>query len=392
MTWQSTGDEKAAILIVDDKVNNLVAMERVLESLDVEMVRASSGRQALSQLLRRDFAVVLLDVQMPEMDGFETASLMKNNKKTSSVPIIFVTAINKEERYVFQGYQSGAVDYLFKPLEPEIVRGKVRVFLDLYRQRYELQRAYAALEERNQELQDFASVVAHDLVSPLDKVVAFAARLRQSLPPGSSEKPVMYLDAITRSVRQMTAFVESLLEYARVGSPEESLEPVDLASVLQQAIENLDAAIQPGGARVEVGEMPVVLGDRLMLVQLFQNLIANAVKFRGSDPPLVKITAEPIAANWRIAVADNGIGIAAENQAKVFAAFTRLHSRNEYDGSGIGLATCKKVVDRHRGKIWVESEPGKGSTFYVDLPMPEAPVALPITQLRNEPSFQTNPN
>lgn len=360
---------EAAILVVDDNAHNLLAMQRLLDGMAVDVVSAASGREALSHLLRREFAVVLLDVQMPEMDGFETARLMRQNKRTSSTPIIFVTAISKEERHVFRGYETGAVDYLFKPLESEIVRGKVRVFLELHRQRNELRQAYAALERRNQELHEFASVAAHDLVAPLDKLVAFVQRLRKAIPGDAPSKVEMYLDAIDRSARQMTEFVDALLAYARSGASGGTPAPVDLAAVVREALERLESVVQRSHARVEVGPMPAVLGDHMALVQVFQNLIANALKFRGDAPPVVKLGAETDLRSARISVSDNGIGIAPDDHARIFAAFSRLHSRDRYEGSGIGLATCAKLVERQGGRICVESQLGKGSVFYVSLPV-----------------------
>ncbi len=409
-------DPRPKILTVDDRPENLLAMETALRPLDADMLTAPSGNAALSLTMRHDFAVVLLDVQMPDMDGFETAALMKDSKRTRHTPLIFVTAIRKGEGHAFRGYETGAVDYLFKPVDPGILRAKVEVFLQLERQKNALKREIARredveqqlqqraeqleltnvqlfevkdtlsrvieqLDERNQELEAFSSVAAHDLKSPLHRIAGFADVLRQEYPEGEqSGRADKCIDVIASSARQMARLVEDLLSYARIGKSQTPPEPVDLGQVVEKTLENLEVAVREAQGHVRVERLPSVVGDEVTLAQLMQNLIANAIKFRGQQPPVVKIAAACEGDRWHVTVEDNGIGIAPEHRDKIFGAFERLHSQTEYEGSGIGLATCRKIVSRHGGRIWLESEQGKGTTFHLTLPGADTCVQPQVAQ------------
>jgi len=386
-TEQDVDSQQGTILIVDDRPENLLAIETALQRLGADIVRAQSGKEALSLTLRHDFAVVLLDVQMPEMDGFETASLMRGRKNTQHVPIIFVTAISKDEEYVFKGYETGAVDYLFKPIDPDMLRGKVQVFLDLYRQKRELERAREELQQRNQDLEDFTRFAAHDMKSPLIRIAGFCNVLKKECAKNElSEKATEFVDIMVKNARQMTQLIDDLLKYARMGRSKPTLRPTDLKSVAKAVIENLEAIIQKSRGRVEVGSMPTVLGDAGDLAELMQNLIVNAVKFRGDEPPAVKVTARSDGDKWRISVQDNGIGIAPEDHDELFVAFRRLNSQSEYEGSGIGLATCRKIVEQHQGRIWVESELGNGATFHFTLAAAKPDELAPGENSKSEPA------
>jgi len=386
--------EKPNILIVDDKRENLLALESLLETKETNILKASSGNEALAQLLEHDCAVTLLDVQMPDMDGFETAALIRQNRKTRNVPIIFVTAINKEEKYVFRGYELGAVDYLFKPLQPTVVQAKVNAFIEQYKQKQELNTKAVELENLNatlcqvnskldmslrelrilnEDLERFASIASHDLKEPLRTIRSFLQLLERKIEGKLDSEAKDYLQFVLNGASRMNLLVEDLLKYTRAGATQLNLQAIESHEVLESAIQNLALLIEESKGKVERGTLPNVFGDRTQLIQLFQNLLNNAIKFRGDKEPGIRIHAIDRGNEWEFVFEDNGMGIAQADQEKIFALFHRLHSKSEIDGSGIGLAVCKRIVERHGGKIWVESQPGMGAAFHFTISKSERP-------------------
>ena len=232
----------------------------------------------------------------------------------------------------------------------------------------QLQKTFAELERSNKELQQFAAVASHDMHAPLRRLVSLSQMIQDQCRDKVDAEICELLGFMRSSAEQMQELIEDLLTHSRVGASNKPLEPVDCNSVVKKAISNLSVAIHEGGVEVEVGELPTVVASRVELVQLFQNLIGNAVKYRRQDNPRVEIHAEPREGHWLFHVKDNGIGIPAKDHDRVFETFQRLHSDDEYPGTGIGLATCKKIVERFDGKIWVESNVGQGSQFHFTLP------------------------
>ena len=357
------------ILIVDDRVENLIAMEAILRDLDAELVRASSGEEALACLLDGEVALILMDVMMPGLDGFETATLIRGRRDLRRIPIIFVTAISREQRHVFRGYESGAVDYLFKPLEALVVTSKVQVFLELYRYQKELEEKNAALEQQNELLRLFAGAASHDLRAPLRTITSFSQMLATSLGDSLDPTPARYLEFLLKAGTRMQALIDDLLEYARLGHHSEPPARVPLADVLRDAREDLTTQLDETGASLVVGELPEVVGHPHQLRRLFENLIVNSLKYRSEAAPAVEISCQRSESVWVIRVQDNGLGIEPRFQQQIFEPFKRLHGARTHEGSGIGLASCRRIAERHGGSIHCESGgKGLGSTFVVRLP------------------------
>ncbi len=580
----------AKVLIVDDKESNLFVLENVLKRLAVQIVKAATGDEALRATLNHDFALAILDVQMPVMDGYELANLLRSDERTRGIPIIFMSAVYSDEPYVFKGYEAGAVDFITKPFVSEVLLSKVRVFLELNERKAELashkdrleglvaqlekqvearrriereilqkntllegmnrvlreaitceteealaktclmvaedltgsrfgfigeidgeglfnaialsdpcwfecrmpksdavrllknmeirgiwgevlkegkplivndpvphaksssfpQRhpaiktfigiplkrgditigmialankeagyeqvdaqileplcaafvealfrtraedqirrannelelrvmehttalssAVARLELINQELQEFAFIASHDLQEPLRKIQAFGSILvkkhKESLNPEGQD----YMERMTKAANRMSELLRALFNYSRTGTSQLNYMPVSLTEVAGDAANDLEVLIKRAKGRVEISEMPIVDADAALLRQLFQNLIANSVKYRQEpEPPIVKIYGRIEDAICRIMVEDNGIGFDECYSHKIFKPFERLHGRDSpYGGTGMGLAICKKIVDRHDGEITVKSVPEQGTTFIVSLPI-----------------------
>ena len=232
----------------------------------------------------------------------------------------------------------------------------------------QLQKTLAELERSNKELQQFAAVASHDMHAPLRRLITLSQMIQGQYRGQVDPEICELLDFMQTSVEHMQELIEDLLTHSRVGASGKPLEAVDCNSVVKKALGNLCVAIQEGQVEVEVSELPTVTATRFELVQLFQNLIGNAVKYRRDDSPRIEIRTEPQEGHWLFHVKDNGIGIPEKDHDRVFEAFQRLHSDDEYPGTGIGLATCKKIVERFDGEIWVESHVGEGSEFLFTLP------------------------
>jgi signal transduction histidine kinase len=358
---------RPSVLAVDDTPANLVALQALLAELPCEVVAAESGNEALKQLLRREFAVVLLDVQMPEMDGYEVARHARENPMTRDVPIIFLTAGRQTEQGTLRGYGSGAVDFLFKPVDAVILRSKVRVFLELYSSRQRLSDTLSELERTNEALRHFTSAASHDLKEPARTIHGYMQALLEDLGQQVNPQARRYLERSYSASGRMLALLDSLLTYARSRRPPAAVE-LDLGAVVEQVILDLSDLIGPTSAKIDVGKLPRVRGDAERLYQLFTNLLTNALKFTAPGArPHVTISAGIDGEPLRFAVQDDGIGIPPEQQHVIFEAFRRLRSREEYEGTGLGLAICRQIVEQHGGRIWVESEPGRGSRFLFEL-------------------------
>lgn len=356
------------ILLVDDRPENLRVLEAVLAEPERELYSARSGKDALALAGQHEFAVILLDVQMPIMDGYETAQQLRAGGRNGAAPIIFVTAGDRDER-AFRGYDVGAVDVIYKPINSHVLRSKVNVFIELFRRAEEIRALHDALEQKVEELENLNRTLSHDLRAPLRSIHGFAEILATDYTGRLDAQADSHIQRILRGSRRMEQMLEDLFRLLQLGALGEPTSDVDSGAVLRGVLEDLGADIAAAGAAVTIAtELPTVRAHAGLLAQIFQNLVGNALKFRRAEPPRIDIRAERLEREWRFAVADNGVGIAPEKREKVFGIFQRLVGAS-VPGSGVGLALVKKAVERHGGRIWVDSEPGAGSTFRFTVPV-----------------------
>jgi signal transduction histidine kinase len=367
------------ILLVDDKPENLLALETILRQPDRQLFRASSGNEALRLLLKHDFALVLLDVEMPEMDGYETAQLMRSEQRTRHLPIIFVTAGDRSDQRTFRGYEVGAVDFLQKPINAHILKSKVAVFAELHRKSEELkaqsaalERTSAALHEKVADLENVNRTLSHDLRAPLRSIHAFAEVLRDALGAELEGDAADALRRILRASARMGRMLDDLFGLLRVSAADGVLTDLEAEPVLVEVLESLRSDLQQSGAEVSHEPLPQVRAHPTLLAQILQNLIGNAIKFAGAGaPPRIHISAEPTGTGFRFAVRDHGVGIDPAARERIFKVFERVGDTSAVPGTGVGLALCKRAVEKLGGKIWVEPTPGKGSTFYFTVLAPD---------------------
>ena len=375
-----TGDpSQLALLLVDDVEDNLLALEAALEPLGHRLVKARSGEEALRRLLKDEFAAVVLDVQMPGLDGFETAEAIRGRERTSGMPIIFLTAIGREHDYHMRGFSVGAVDYLLKPVDPELLRAKVGVFvrlrvveLELRRQSEELERRAADLARSNADLDQFASVISHDLLDPINVISGYLELLQERVGSGLDAEVTDWVGRITGCAQRVFSLVQDLLEYSRVSADGEEPGPssVSLADALADATDNLQSLMAGthGASAVEVvGQLPAVQGNRNELCRMFQNLIANAV-IHGGRPVRVTISALHHEDRVTVRVSDDGKGLPPTQMERVFGMFERAGQQGPEPRTGLGLAICRKIVNRSGGTIWMEPNPEAGVSVVFTLP------------------------
>ncbi len=356
-----------SVLLVDDRPENLLALEGTLKPLQIRVVKARSGEEALLHLLRQTFAVILLDVQMPRLDGLQTAELIKQREQTRHIPIIFVTALSRETAYVFKGYAHGAVDFLLKPIDPDILRAKVRVFCDLFVRGEKIRKQ--ALESEVKDV--FLSSVVHELQTPLAAAKAQAQLALHQLGEQQGEVgTARALRVISRQIDRLARLVGDLLDVNRLESGQLELNPsqFDLVGLIEEARGRMQPAGGQHQIRVRAPDRLQIFADRDRIDQVLVNVLSNAIRY-SPEGGEIEIAVETAGDAVHIAVKDHGLGIPREHQKTIFERFGRAHGPS-FGGLGLGLAISRGIVEQHGGTIEVESsgKPGEGSTFHVRLP------------------------
>lgn len=412
------------ILVVDDRLENAALLFKILSENGYEVRQVINGKQAINAACYDPPDIILLDIMMPGMDGYEVCEHLKKSENTAKIPIIFLSALDSEFDKV-KAFDVGGVDYITKPFKVKEVLARVEHQIMLQNQRHiiatqnlkltennaQLQDLNNRLAASNRELEEFAYIVSHDLQSPLQTTMGFARLLGKKYQNNLDEKANHYIDRIIEGSNRMNHLIHDLLEYSRIQTRAQSFEPINLNLILEQVLSSLEWAIDKSEAEIICeAPLPQVMGDSTQLQQLFQNLILNSIKFKPQnrhpkinifvnpwtnsreqiarlakdcccDSPTQKSESQGLvqtierptdnqpASEWLIGIQDNGIGIPKNEFEHIFQIFQRLHSEREYPGTGIGLTICHKIVQRHGGKIWLKSELGVGTTFYFTLPM-----------------------
>lgn len=395
--------ERVRVLMVDDRPDNLLTTRAVLEDLGEDLVATTSAVEAVDYLLRQDFGLILLDVMMPGMDGFELALQIRRLRRARNTPIIFLTAAGSEER-MSKGYELGAVDYLLKPVVPEILRAKVTVFIRMARQSGKVKHYTEMLEERNGELREvmaeqrqaeqeilrlnqalktrvealselnaeleaFSFTVSHDLNGPLVHITSFSRALRDECGFLLGEQGLVYLERIDSASLRMGQLIRDLLELARGSHCDIKFEMVDLSAIAGEIVGGLRAMAPERTVQWEIAAGLAARGDPPLLTVALRNLLENAWKYtRRAEAARIEVGVETTAGVPVYFVRDNGIGFKAGDRDKLFQPFQRLPSAHGFEGTGVGLATVSRIVKRHGGRIWAEGEEGSGATFYFELP------------------------
>ncbi|HLO50535.1 MAG TPA: ATP-binding protein [Kamptonema sp.] len=484
------------ILIIDDQPSNLRFLSKILTEQGYKVQRAISGQLGLNAAIASPPDLILLDIMMPDLDGYEVCKKLKSTQQNRAVPVIFLSSLDDVQDKI-KAFQVGGIDYITKPFQVEevlaridtqiaiqklqkqleeqnillqqsqsllasilnssldrieafsavrnsqknivdfqwiLVNRSVEKNLDLnseklvgkylleempqYRKNglfdlyvsvvetgvpldtefyYEQEKlsgswlqivavklndgfavtsrnitarkqAEQELARSNAELEQFAYVASHDLQAPLSTIASYAQLLEGRYTDQLDANAIKFIHKMIKGAMRMQSLIDDLLEYSRVSKKSKDFKLTDCNRVFAEACANLHLAIRKNQAAVSRSDLPAVIGDSSQLVQVFQNLIGNAIKYRCEDSPIVNISAEPRETDWLFSVRDNGIGIDSKHSERIFQIFQRLHTQEEYTGTGIGLAICQKIVERHGGRIWIESQLGVGSTFYFTLP------------------------
>jgi two-component system, sensor histidine kinase and response regulator len=416
------GPDQVNVLLVDDRNDKRMAMESILADLGQNVITAQSGREALRLLLEQEFAVILLDVNMPGLDGFETAFLIRQRKSLEHTPIIFVTGISDTETHVSRGYSLGAVDYILTPVLPDVLRTKVSVFVELFKKTRQLKRQAASLREAhdeleirvqnrtsqlavaneslqkeiverqraeeairyinagleqrvlertaelaaaNRELEAFTYSVAHDLQAPLRNIQSYVQLLQEDWDAQLPSEAGQYLKRIASRTKYMAQLISGLLNLSIIGKQELKRQRVELNGIVDEVVASLKTEVPDRRIQWKVDDLPAEACDANLIKQVFANLLSNAVKYtQPRAEAVIEVGQTQINGETPIYVRDNGVGFDMKYADKLFGVFQRLHPAAEFEGTGVGLATVDRIIRKHGGRIWAEAGENKGATFY----------------------------
>ena len=385
---------KFNILIVDDREENLLTLEGILENPELNIIKATSGNEALGLLLEYEISMILLDVQMPEMDGFETAEIIRSNERTKQIPIIFVTAISKQREHVFRGYKTGAIDYLYKPLDLEILRNKILSYIDFFKQKFEVEKTKKELEKTILELNkakqiaeeatltksSFLANMSHEIRTPLNGIIGMANLALMDENNTDSQKE--HIADIKQSGESLLDIINEILDISKIEADKLVLEEVEFS--IRNILEKIKKLLSVKTLSKELdfnlnitSDVPdVMMGDPLRIRQILINLVGNAIKFtnKGSITINVKLLKkEGNKVTIKFSVEDTGVGISKNKIPNLFELYNQVNKSTSrtHGGTGLGLSISKKLVEMMDGTINVESEIGKGSKFYFILELQE---------------------
>jgi two-component system, sensor histidine kinase len=405
-------NEHVNILLVDDRPENLLALEAILEPLGQDLIRANSGPEALKRVLEIDLSVILLDVQMPGMNGFEVAEIIKSRERSRTIPIIFLSAISKEDAYVFKGYSMGAVDYVFKPFNPDVLRSKVAVFVDLFLKQREIQRqgdllresqkrelelehrtslletearSAAKLSQMNDELHRrqialeqamgarnrFYASMSHELRTPINAVIGYSTLMLDNIYGPLNVKQKEGLQRTLKAARHLLELVNDVLDLSKIeaGKIELSLQPVMFPSLIEDLFVTVRPLADEYGSSLSLeieGEAFNIVSDPRRVRQILLNLLSNAIKF-GEGKPIRVVCKQNEAKGVEIDVVDEGVGIAKDDMTRIFEEFVQV-SESKQPGTGLGLPISRRLAQLLDGSLSVHSDPGHGSAFRLTLP------------------------
>ena len=409
------------ILLVDDREDNLLSMETILEADGYQFIKARSGREALKILLNEfDFALILMDVKMPNLNGFETASLIYEREKLRHIPIIFITANHYGEENIFKGYKMGAVDYIYKPVNPQLLRAKVTVYTDLYKKNQQLIQQeqklkiinknlqaeinermnseqkvmelnrqlldkFDRLESANKDLDRVAFMASHDLQEPLRKIRMFCDLLYTKSKDKLDPEAIDNIQRIQKAAGRMQDLIKDIFTFTKISDAEISFANTNLNDHIRDVLVDLENIVVEKKAKIIIDPLPTLQLIPGLMRPLFFNLLGNSLKYSKKDiPPVIHIRTEFNSDDdhklpgfkekngnryCRILIEDNGIGFDQQYAKQIFDMFKRLHTNSEFEGTGIGLALCKKIMEKHNGFISALSRPNEGTTFIISFPL-----------------------